>query len=600
MHPLAKSKFTTFTTITQPLKTANERAKRYKLSQTSSPQQLFFKLSSLQDIRSAHLFFEAIAEVAAGRSPADQLDLALLSHLYGRLWSYLNPFIAAQCKAIIEAPCYGVPGLCAYMLARSRWVDGEIAAAVALGATQVVLLGSGLETRGYKFMSSAVTVFEVDRSEVLLRKKAALEAVLSRDKVLQGSLPQQGARKPRYVPVDLTNPTSLIPALTSQGFLPESKSVVVATGLLYYLEEATVKALLEDVGALCAPGSKLVCDVLDQHALEGTSCPPGFANLAAAVANKGSPFLSGIRPQFSGLVRLLSPHYFSPTAYLPPAEIARQLFPSLPKAGHRQHASPPPPLPLYFTLAAAVKQDPRLLLRHAPGEERPDQGLDAEGACTLAASLSSSAGDSGRCLLAGLFSLLPWLRTHATPATASRGASMPQSQAGHQGGSSNGGHSHSLRPPPHTLVPPTMPGGTPPPSALEPPAQGGTSLRECTCPLPLSTLAAGQGLAAGSRQQSAEWTLKARLERAGSGESAGQPSCCHAETSNGSGTGTQGGVGSQQLAGCSSASSVEEGCDGNGVISATTGVGVAAGVDCQGQVGLQQLAEEWWHAAAHF
>ncbi len=40
-------------------------------------------------------------------------------------------------------------------------------------------------------------VFEVDSSEVLLRKKAALEAVLSRDKVLQGSLPQQGARKPR-------------------------------------------------------------------------------------------------------------------------------------------------------------------------------------------------------------------------------------------------------------------------------------------------------------------------------------------------------------------------------------------------------------------
>ena len=64
--------------------------------------------------------------------------------------------------------------------------------------------------------------------------------------------------------------------------------------------QATVKALLEDVGALCAPGSKLVCDVLDQHALEGACCPPGFANLAAAVANKGSPFLSGIMPQFSG------------------------------------------------------------------------------------------------------------------------------------------------------------------------------------------------------------------------------------------------------------------------------------------------------------
>ena len=37
----------------------------------------------------------------------------------------------------------------------------------------------------------------MDRGETLLKKKATLEAVLSRDKALQGSLPDNGARKPR-------------------------------------------------------------------------------------------------------------------------------------------------------------------------------------------------------------------------------------------------------------------------------------------------------------------------------------------------------------------------------------------------------------------
>ena len=66
--------------------------------------------------------------------------------------------LLGKAQALIEAPCYGVPGLCTYMSARSGWVKSEIAAAISAGATQVVLLGSGFDTRGYRFMSAAVTV----------------------------------------------------------------------------------------------------------------------------------------------------------------------------------------------------------------------------------------------------------------------------------------------------------------------------------------------------------------------------------------------------------------------------------------------------------
>ena len=72
-----------------------------------------------------------------------------------------------------------------------------------------------------------------------------------------------------------------------------------------------VGGLLADLSALMAPGSRLLFDFL--HAPEtassggggggGASEPPGFATLAAAVANKGCPLRSGLKPSFSGALQ---------------------------------------------------------------------------------------------------------------------------------------------------------------------------------------------------------------------------------------------------------------------------------------------------------
>ncbi len=61
----------------------------------------------------------------------------------------------AVLQALIEAPCYGVPGICTYLAARSKWLDSEVAAAIAEGATQVVLLGAGYDTRAHRLAAAA-------------------------------------------------------------------------------------------------------------------------------------------------------------------------------------------------------------------------------------------------------------------------------------------------------------------------------------------------------------------------------------------------------------------------------------------------------------
>lgn len=188
--------------------------------------------------------------------------------------------------------------------------------------------------------------------------------------------------------------------------------------------------LLADLSALAAPGSRLLFDTLHADALEGlagrccdASCssgpaaaaaeaPPGLANLAAAAANKGAPLCSGQPAAFSGMVRWLQPHAFRLTELLPPREVARlslrleqQRHNAQPAAapaavpGKGKAAALPPPerlpyVPEFFSLACAVKQDPRMRLRHAD--------------LAVADVASAGAADAGASLQAG------WGALHAT------------------------------------------------------------------------------------------------------------------------------------------------------------------------------------------
>jgi hypothetical protein len=137
-----------------------------------------------------------------------------------------------------------------------------------------------------------------------------------------------------------------------------------------------VDALLADLSALMSPGSRLLFDFMHTPGAPSSSGgsgsgggggawePPGFASLAAAVANKGSPLRSGLRPSFSGGVRRFSARR---PGLLQLHNIAALSFGTLPIAAASTLG---PPLPVAAT--------PPTFAACSPGEALPAPSLPSD------------------------------------------------------------------------------------------------------------------------------------------------------------------------------------------------------------------------------
>ncbi len=131
---------------------------------------------------------------------------------------------------------------------RTRHFDDVLLQAVhAADVRQVVLLGAGFDARAFRLtLPKGTTVFEIDRPEVLAEKARTLADV-----------PPRCVR--RTVAADLT--ACWQPALQAAGFDPKAPAVWLAEGLLYYLSEPSVRALLCDAASLSTRGSRFLADV---------------------------------------------------------------------------------------------------------------------------------------------------------------------------------------------------------------------------------------------------------------------------------------------------------------------------------------------------
>ena len=100
------------------------------------------------------------------------------------------------------------------MLVRTRCIDGLMERAVRNGATQLVILGAGFDTRAHRFaeLLKDASVIEIDYSATQEYKKRRVEAAL-------GSAPANVT----YATVDLAR-ESLSEVLRRSGFLPGRKT----------------------------------------------------------------------------------------------------------------------------------------------------------------------------------------------------------------------------------------------------------------------------------------------------------------------------------------------------------------------------------------
>lgn len=135
-----------------------------------------------------------------------------------------------------------------YVALRTRFFDDYLQEAAGAGCRQIVLLAAGLDARAFRLpWPEGTALYELDLPEVLAFKERALARWGARPACL---------RFP--VPVDLADdwPAALVQA----GFTAGEPAAWLAEGLLMYLAEEQRDLLLDRIGNLSAPGSRLAFD----------------------------------------------------------------------------------------------------------------------------------------------------------------------------------------------------------------------------------------------------------------------------------------------------------------------------------------------------
>jgi|WetSurMetagenome_2_1015567.scaffolds.fasta_scaffold105973_2 methyltransferase (TIGR00027 family) len=160
---------------------------------------------------------------------------------------------------------------------RARFFDEFLQTATGEhGMRQVVLLGAGLDTRAYRLAWPVGTsVYEIDRPEVLVEKEKVMRA--------DGARP---ACDRKAIGADITRPW--IDLLTESGFRRHQPSCWLAEGFLFYLDNDSVREILDEVTAAASAGSWLGFDIPNGTTLTHAWTRPWIE----MQARLGAPFLA--------------------------------------------------------------------------------------------------------------------------------------------------------------------------------------------------------------------------------------------------------------------------------------------------------------------
>jgi methyltransferase (TIGR00027 family) len=172
----------------------------------------------------------------------------------------------------------------AFLAVRSRYAEDQLAAAVAQGVAQYVILGAGLDTFAYRNPFPLLRVFEVD----LLATQAWKQEMLAEAAI---AVPENLT----FVPLDFEHKI-LTDGLVEAGFDARRPAFFGWLGVTPYLTLAAFRSTLEAIAEIPA-GSAVSFD----YALTPETLSPAgrtaFNALSARVAAAGEPFQLFFTPQ---------------------------------------------------------------------------------------------------------------------------------------------------------------------------------------------------------------------------------------------------------------------------------------------------------------
>jgi methyltransferase (TIGR00027 family) len=170
------------------------------------------------------------------------------------------------------------------VLCRSRYAEDRLAAAVASGVHQYVLLGAGLDSFACRSsLAGQLAVFEVDHPGTQAWKRAALTAAGI------GTCPGL-----TFIPAEFGD-SSLAGALRAGGFDFGRPAVISWLGVTMYLDDHAIRDTLAALSG-CAPGTELIVDYMLPDGLRDETGDDYVSQVAAVAADRGEAWLTFASP----------------------------------------------------------------------------------------------------------------------------------------------------------------------------------------------------------------------------------------------------------------------------------------------------------------
>jgi len=177
------------------------------------------------------------------------------------------------------------PGVRTSVVARTRLIDDAIAAALAEGTEQLVILGAGFDSRAVRLPGlRALAVFEVDHPDTQAAKRRALARALP-------AAPEHV----RFVASDFRE-EHLSSAMAAAGFRETARSFLLWEGVTNYLTEDAVDATLRWC-ARASVGSRVLFTYVHRDVLTQPERFVGTGALFAALERAGERFTWGMDPR---------------------------------------------------------------------------------------------------------------------------------------------------------------------------------------------------------------------------------------------------------------------------------------------------------------
>jgi methyltransferase (TIGR00027 family) len=165
---------------------------------------------------------------------------------------------------------------------RTRFIDELMERAVRSGATQLVILGAGFDTRAHRFtdLLKDTVVIEIDHHATQDYKKRRVDAAF-------GGAPANVV----YASIDFTR-ERLGDVLRRAGFLRDRETYFIAEGLSMYVPEEGMKETLHAIATESAAGSTLLLEYINRGGLDLLMKYP--SGMIKNAIGWGEPFVFGV------------------------------------------------------------------------------------------------------------------------------------------------------------------------------------------------------------------------------------------------------------------------------------------------------------------